>query len=392
MTMRPASAVLAELLAGLRALPPVTMPLTEAAGHVLAGDVLAPTPLPPQARAAMDGIAVRAVDVAGARPGAPVRLAVDGASMAGRGDVRPLAPGTARDVATGAPIPPGADAIVRVEELRREEGHAVVSTAVAGGRDVRPAGGDAVLGEVLLPTGTKLGAAALGGLAGAGVEAVVAIPVPRVVVLPTGDEVVAGTTPDAVGPALRHLLANDGANVIVGEPVPDDLAALSRAVLRHAEHADVVATVGGVSVGQRDHAAALVASLPLGESMSVAVRPARPFAWGRAEGGCTVVCLPGSPVAALVSAVLFVRPVVATLAGRPPPEPSSVTLGAVVAGQTDRRCLVPASCVRGGAAHPLPGHGAADLARLARTQVLLDLPAGTGELRPGVRVAGWLLP
>lgn len=385
------TAVLADVLAGLRPAYPVTTALREAGGLVCARDVLAPSPMPPEARAAMDGVTVRSEDVTDASASTPVRLDLDGATLAGRGDLRPLRTSTAREIATGAPLPPGADAIVRVEELQRDGEAVTVSAPVAPGRDVRTAGEDAPAGHPLVRAGRALDVGAIGGLAGAGVTTVEVAPAPRVAVLPTGDEVVAGTTPDAVGPALRQLLRGDGAEVTLADPVPDELPALQAAVQALAGGHDVVVTVGGVSVGARDHVGALVAGLAAGEHLSLAMRPGRPFAWGRTDDGTTVLCLPGTPLAALAVAVLLVRPVVARLAGRPPPRSEAMPLGAPVEGDPRRRSMVPAATADG-LLRPVEGHGAADLARLAATSALIDLPSGTGRLDGGTMVTAWVLP
>lgn len=383
--------VLGEVLDGLAPGTPERRPLARAAGLVLAMDVRAPAPLPPESRAAMDGVAVRAGDLAGASPAAPCRLRVDGASLAGDGDTRPLAPGTARDIATGAPLPEGADAIVRVEDLRRAGDVVEVSASVPPGHDVRPVGQDAAAGQVLASAGRVLDTGALGGLAGAGVTTVDVVPPPRLVVLPTGDEVVAGTTPDAVGPALRHLFSHDGATVVVGRPVRDHPAVIRDAVLDHARDHDLVVTVGGVSVGPRDHAGDLVAALATGHEVSLALRPGRPFAWGRTGGGATVLCLPGTPLAALAAGVVLVRPVIARLAGRPAPRPVFLPLAGPVEGDPRRRSVVAATLVEG-SVRPVEGHGAADLARMTATSALIDLPAGTERLVTGAAVDVWPLP
>lgn len=387
----PVEDVLAAILAGVAPRSAVEVPLTSAAGLVLAADVRAPTPLPPEARAAMDGVAVRAADLVHAAPGAPVRLRLDGASLAGRGDVRRVGPGTAREIATGAPMPAATDAVVRVEDLRRRDGVVEVDAPVPVGRDVRPAGEDAAVDAVLAAAGRRLDTGALGGLAGAGVSVVSVVPAARVVIVPTGDEVVAGTTPDAVGPALSHLFGRDGAMVTVGSPVRDDPTAIRQAVLDHARDHDVVVTVGGVSVGPRDHAGDLVDALPVGHEVSLALRPGRPFAWGRTEDGTTVLCVPGTPLAALATAVVLVRPVLARLAGRPAPTPVAMPVTDAVAGDPRRRSLVAAALTDGGV-RPVGGHGAADVARLAATSALVDLPAGTGRLDAGASAAVWPLP
>ena len=387
----PVTAVLAEVLDGVTPLRPALVALTRAGGLALAAEVTGPAALPPEDRAAMDGVAVRASDLVAARADRPARLVLDGASLAGQGDRRELRPGTAREIATGAPLPAGADAIVRVEDLRRDGDAVEVATPVATGHDVRPAGQDAPAGHVLATAGRVLDAGAVGGLAGAGVTEVCVVPRPRVAVLPTGDEVVAGTTPDAVGPMLTHLLTAAGADVDVAVPVRDDPADLAAAVADLAGTHDLVVTIGGVSVGPRDHAGDVVAGLAHGRSVSLAMRPGRPFAWGRTRAGVTVLCLPGTPLAALAGALLLVRPVVARLAGRPPPRPDRVPLAASVDGDPRRRSMVPAMVVDGHV-RPVGGHGAADLARLAATSAMIDLPAGTERCSTGELVDTWTLP
>lgn len=391
-SLEPPADVVAEVLDGLAPRPSVRLPVEDAHGLVLAEDVLAPGPLPPQARAAMDGIAVHADDTAPATPDRPVRLHLDGESLAGHDDPRPLPAGTARTIATGAATPQGADAVARREVVAIDEEEAVLTAPVPVGRDLRPAGDDARAGEVLLPAGTVLGALAVGGLAGCGVTEFIVRPRVRVAVLPTGDEVVAGSTPDAVAPALERILAADGATVLRADPVGDDTATLRAAVDALGERADLVVTIGGASVGPRDRAAALVGALPRGRAASLALRPGRPMAWGRLADGTVLLCLPGSPLAAVAVAMAVVRPVVAALAARPAPVPEALVAGVPMHRDQRRRLLVPARPDRGGRYGPVPGSGSADLARMARTTVLLDLDAGTRDVAAGDVVDAWRLP
>jgi molybdopterin molybdotransferase len=390
-TPQPVPQVLQEVLRDLRALPSVALPLSAAAGLVTAADILAPGDLPPVARSAMDGFAIHAGDVTDATPEDPVRLPLHGVSLAGGDDTRALPPGHARPIATGAAMPPNADAVVRIEEVRDGPEAVVVRAPVPSGRDVRRAGEDARRGDILLEAGHVLQAGAIAGLAGAGIEQVQVVPAPRAVIIPTGDEIVSGSTPDAVGPGLTHLLSRDGVLVRVTAPVRDDLDELLATVQREAAAADLVVTIGGASVGPRDHADGLVAKLAHGSVHALAIRPGRPFAWGRTGDGTPVLCLPGTPLAAMVTGVLLVRPVAARLAGRPAPASVQMALGSPVLGDPSRRRLVPATVDHSGRARPLDGQGAGDLAQLARTEVLLDIPAGTERIDGGQPVAAWLL-
>lgn len=390
-TPQPVPQVLQEVLRELHPLSPVSMPLSAAAGLVAAADILAPADLPPVARSAMDGFAIHGGDVTDATAEDPVRLHLHGVSLAGRDDTRELPPGHARPIATGAAMPLNADAVVRIEEVREVPDAVLVRAPVPAGRDVRQAGEDARTGDVLLDSGHVLQAGAIAGLAGAGIDQVPVIPAPRAVIIPTGDEIVSGSTPDAVGPGLTHLLSRDGVLVRVVPPVQDDLDELLATVQREAADADLVVTVGGASVGPRDHADGLVAKLADGSVHALAVRPGRPFAWGRTSDGTPVLCLPGTPLAAMVTGVLLVRPVAARLAGRQAPASIQMALGSPVLGDPARRRMVPATVDASGRARPLEGQGAGDLAQLARTQVLLDIPAGTERIDGGQPVAAWPL-
>lgn len=390
-TPQPVTQVLQEILRDLQPLPPVGMSLHQAAGLVTAADIRAPGDLPPVARSAMDGFAIHAADATNATADDPVVLAIHGASLAGQDDTSPLAPGQARSIATGAAMPVNTDAVIRVEDVQATADTIAVRAPVPPGNDVRQAGEDARAGDVLLEAGHVLQAGAIAGLAGAGITQVQVVPAPRVVIVPTGDEIVNGSTPDAVGPGLTHLLSRDGAHVRVASPVRDNLDDLLATVLQEATDADLVVTIGGASVGPRDHADALVAKLAHGSVHALAVRPGRPFAWGRTEDGTPVLCLPGTPMAAIVVGVLLVRPVAARLASRPAPASVQMALGSPVLGDPSRRRMVPAEVDASGRARPLDGQGASDLAQLARTEILLDIPGGTERIDGGQPVAAWPL-
>jgi molybdopterin molybdotransferase len=301
-----------------------------------------------------------------------------------------LPAGSAREIATGATLPPGADAVVRIENVTRDGDRVVLIAPVDPGKDVRPAGEDAAAGTVLAHRGRRVTVSVLAGLSGAGVDEVEVRRRPRVTLLPTGDEVAAGTTPDALGPALQRLYTVDGAVVEVASPVRDDLGALVGAITTAVAVSDLVVTTGGVGAGPADLARRAIESAGEGQGTSLALHPGRPFAWGRVLG-VPVVCLPGNPTAAVATSLVLVRPLLATLLDGPEPQPARRCLGADVRSHIGTRDLVPVRQDGPSRVVPVPGNGSADLRRLAACDGLADLP-GDGTGREGDPVDVWLLP
>ncbi len=193
---------LAEILAGIRPVPPRQLSLEEADGGVLAEDITAQCPLPPFDNSSMDGYAVRAADIATASSDAPVTLPVRGEVTAGDTSEHRLSPGSCLRITTGAPLPDGADAVVPVELTDGGTAQVAFSQPMPAGGSVRRAGGDAAPGDVLLGAGVRLGPAPLGLLAAAGRAAVLGRPRPRVAVFSTGNELASPGTPLARGQIL----------------------------------------------------------------------------------------------------------------------------------------------------------------------------------------------
>ena len=305
-----------------RGLAPVERPLDEAGGLVLAVPVHAAHDVPPFANSAMDGYALRAADTAGA----PVTLSVVGAVMAGETPVTPVGRGQAVRIMTGAPVPGGADAVCKVERTRPgDDGTVVVEATVSVGDNVRLPGEDIAAGSAVFGPGTVLAPSHVGVLASLGIETVTVHPRPRVAVVATGDELVGGSDPlapgkirDANRPALMARLRADGFDPVDLGRVGDEPAAVAAVLAAGAAASDAVLVTGGVSVGDRDVAKAVLADL-CGDDMrwmQVAVKPGKPFAFGiLASTGTPVFGLPGNPVSALVSYELFARPGLRRLAG-----------------------------------------------------------------------------
>jgi molybdopterin molybdotransferase len=300
------------------------VPLADALARVLAEDVVSPVALPPWDNASMDGYAVRAVDVRGASEERPVELRVVETIAAGQRGTRPIAAGEAARIMTGAPVPTGADSVVRVEDTEGSERSVTVRSNRDAGRNVRPRGEDVRADQVVLRSGTPLGAAHIGVLASVGRTNVAVHRRPRVAILATGDELVPVEHFERVRAGERIVSSNSYALAAAvraagGEPMslgiaPDEPALLAER-LRGAEGCDMVLTTGGVSVGDYDFTRDVVAAL--GGELSlwrVRMRPGAPLASGRLFG-VPWLGLPGNPVSALVTFELFGRPLLRTLGG-----------------------------------------------------------------------------
>jgi molybdopterin molybdotransferase len=312
----------ARIFADIGVLAPEAVPLAEALGLVLAETVVAGEAVPPFANTAMDGFAVRSTDTRGASEAAPVRLSVAGTVAAGQVSDRALGRGEAIRIMTGAPIPDGADAVVMVELTRSEGAEVDVLAEVPPGNHIRPAGDDLEPGTEVFTAGTTLGPGHLGVLASLGVEAPLVHRRPRVGVLSTGDELVVGAAPLAPGQirdsnrvTLLSLVREAGAEPIDLGLVRDDEAAVAAALTTAAARCDVLLTSGGVSMGDFDYVKAFLERQGRLNWMQVAIRPAKPLAFGVLDG-TPVFGLPGNPVSSMVSFELFARPSLLRLMGR----------------------------------------------------------------------------
>lgn len=312
----------ARVLALAAPLDSETVGLDEAFDRVLARPLAAAVDAPAAPTSAMDGYAVREADLAGA----PVTLPVCDVIFAGRADPSPLPPGQCARIFTGAPLPPGADRVVMQENVVEEDGRARFAQAPAGGRHVRARGSDFKGGETLLAAGTGLTAQRLVAAASADVATVSVVRRPKVLVLATGDELAEpgtsrtrpGTIPESVSFGVLGLARQWGAEVLGRRRLADAPEDLEQAAALALTGADIVVVTGGASVGEKDHARAMFESSGLEFVFSkVAIKPGKPVWIGRA-GGRIVVGLPGNPTSALVTARLFLAPLVAGLAGRDP--------------------------------------------------------------------------
>ena len=309
--MRPLGAAQAEVLGAMSALPAALVPIGEALGLVPISSVIAPHPVPPFTNSAMDGFAVRSRDV---NP-APVDLRVLEDVPAGQVASQSLVAGTAIKIMTGAPIPDGADAVVRVEDTSQTDAVVTIHVGVAAGTSVRPAGGDVAAGTEIFSKGVRLTSAHIGALANLGIAGLTVHRRPRVALASTGDELVPvdgpalgpGQIRDSNRPMLSAMLKELGVDVIDLGRIPDDAAALRAAIARGVDGADVIVTSGGVSMGEYDLVKKVLGELGNIEFWQVAMQPAKPFAFGKV-GGKPLFGLPGNPVSSMVAFEQFVRP------------------------------------------------------------------------------------
>ena len=303
-------------------LGPVTLPIADAGGHVLARDVRADGPLPPWDNSAMDGYAVRAADVTGADDGTPVVLRVVADLPAGSAEAPAVGPGEAARIMTGAPLPPGADTIVPVEETDGGTATVAVRATARRGAHIRHVGEDVQAGNVVLAAGALLSERRVGALAAAGAGVVRVHRRPRVLVLATGSELVPpgeprqrGQISDSNSYLLAAAVAAAGCRPVRLPPVPDDADVLRAVLTEHEPAVDAVVTAGGVSVGAYDVVKAALSGWADVEFMAVAMQPGKPQGLGRLPGGTPVFCLPGNPVSVFVSFEVLVRPALLRMRG-----------------------------------------------------------------------------
>lgn len=326
------------------ALPSEAVSTFEADGRVLAADVVAELTVPPHDNSAMDGYAVRAADAAQAGAELPVSQRIAAGQLG-----QALQPGTAARIFTGAPMPPGADAVIMQEQTEALDGGARVRLlkTVQAGQSVRRAGEDVAHGAVVLARGERLTPAGLGLAAGIGLAELQVARRPRVGLFSTGDELI---TPGTVAPAdmppgaiynsnryfLRALLQRLGCEVQDLGIVPDTREATEQALRAAAQDCDVVLTSGGVSVGEEDHVKPAVQALGALDLWQIAIKPGKPFAYGRigradGAGAAHFIGLPGNPVSSFVTFVLLVRPFLLRLQGASRVDPAALQLPAAFA-------------------------------------------------------------
>lgn len=397
------------ILDAVQPLPPVELPILECLGCVLAADVVTDRPLPPFPSSGMDGYAVRAADLSrggGASTSEPVTLPIVGRILIGHPPERAVGPGEAVYIATGAPMPEGADCVVPVEDTEEitTGGQETVRLMreVAAGTYVRPAGQDHQPGDVVVPAGMQLTGPAIGMISSAGYGTALVHPKVRVAVISTGDELVApgekaayGQIGDANSYTLYGGVVEAGAVPLHTGIVRDDAEALSKAFTSALAEADVAISSGGVSAGARDVVKQILLGMGTIESYKVAMQPGMPQAFGLVDGK-PFFGLPGNPVSTFVSFELFIRPALYKMMGRSDfrrPEVTAVLTGDV-SGPPDRTRFVRVDLTRDGdewRAQPT-GPGASNLlGTVVRGNALAVVPPGEATVGAGERVTVRLL-
>ncbi|MDZ7675645.1 MAG: gephyrin-like molybdotransferase Glp [Acidimicrobiales bacterium] len=366
----------------------------EALGLVLAEDVVAGESVPPFDNTAMDGFAVVAADTSDA----PVELEIVETIAAGHAPTVEVRPGQASRIFTGAPMPVGADAVVMVEKTEVVDDDRVrVDIEVPVGHHLRPAGDDLGIGQVVFAAGAVLTAGHLGVLCSLGIEDVPVYPRLRVGVVSTGDELVEGPTPlepgqirDSNRRMLLTLAAQAGCEAVDLGIVADTRDAITTAIRRGAGDCDVVLTSGGVSMGDIDLVRVILDELGDMRWMQIAIKPAKPFAFGLVEG-TPVFGFPGNPVSSMVSFELLGRPALRQAMGHATLDRPIVTavadeaLGRRADGKTHFARVV-AGFGADGRIHvrSAGGQGSHQLAAMANANALALLPDGDGVEAGGV--------
>ncbi len=366
-------------------LAPVRLAVDSALGLTLAEPVTAAADVPGAANSAMDGFAAKAGE-------AGRRLRVVGESRAGRPFEPTLAQGEAVRISTGAVMPAGAEAVAPIEVVDDQGSEVVLRDELTAGRNVRLAGEDLRAGDTVLAPGRQLGPAELGIAVAAGRAELICLPRPKVAVIATGDELrepgaelETGELHDSNLTTLRALATEAGAEVVLARHVGDDAAATATAFAEALELADVVICSGGVSVGPHDHVKGALLGLGVEQHFwRVALRPGRPT-WFGSRGGRLVFGLPGNPVSAIVTFLLFAAPALRALQGRPPQPSATAELGEPIARHPDRD-----ECVRvrleDGAAFATGPQGSHILSSIALADALAVIPRGEGILTAGTAV------
>jgi molybdopterin molybdotransferase len=394
---------LAEVLATVRPLLPVLLSLAETEGGVLAEDVTASTPLPSFDNSAMDGYAVRARDIEGATGEAPVTLPVTSEIAAGDTGRHQVTPGSCVQIMTGALLPPGADAVVPVEWTDGGTARAAFRQPVTPGESIRRRGDDVAQGDVLLTAGTWVGSVELALLAAAGVGSALVRPRPRVAVISTGNELAEPGTPIIPGRIwdsnsfMLAAAARLAGAVAHRHRISDTTAGVLAAIEEQLPAADLLVTSGGVSMGgEHDVVKAALSKLGTITFRKVAMQPGMPQGFGTLGPDRTpIFTLPGNPVSAYVSFVLFVQPALDALKNYSPQRKPFVqaALTASVRSPRARR-----SYLRGvlddaqETVIPLTGQSSHQLGALAQANALIIVPEDVTWMDAGEGVDVMCLP
>jgi molybdopterin molybdotransferase len=382
-------------LCAARVLPAESIAIDTALNRVLAQDVSVPFDLPPFANSAMDGYALRGVDlpVQGER-----RFAMVGQILAGATHIPAVGEGECAQIMTGAPIPPGADTVVIKEHVRVDSGAVIIAAGEKAGANIRPPGEDYRRGDLALRIGDRLTAARLGVLASCGLARMNVVRRPHVALFVTGDELVplgqalgTGQIHDSNRHSLAGLLQDAGAQLRLVAHLRDEPETLRRALHEAGEQCDLILSSGGVSAGEADFLPGLIAQLGRVHFWKVRMRPGMPILCGEI-GRALVFALPGNPVSSIATFLVFARPALLALQGANDAQRRNwrARLAAPAVKQQERAEFLRATleCRDDGAlwATPVRKQGSHMLRGVAEADALIYLPESVRELEPGTVV------
>ena len=371
-----------------------TLPLAEAAGRILARDLIAGMDVPPHANSAVDGFALAHADLL---PDRETVLPVGGRAAAGHPLDRPIAPGEAIRIFTGAPMPEGADTVMMQEDCVIDGGTVRIKPGIKKGANRRHAGEDVARGTVALSAGRRLMPADLGLAAALGQDVLSVFRPLKAALLSTGDEVcepgtalAPGAIYDANRVMLRALLQGLGCDVSDLGIRPDRAAALADTLAEAAAGHDLIVTSGGVSTGEEDHVRAAIEKLGRLDFWRLAIKPGRPVALGQVRG-VPLIGLPGNPVAAALTFAILGRPLILRLAGASPVPPLTFTVRAAFdyRKKPGRREYLRASVERDGdalIARKFKRDGAGILSSIVQSDGFVILDESMNDIAPGTEV------
>jgi molybdopterin molybdotransferase len=390
------------ILASLPIPEPIELRVADGLGLVLAEPATCDVTVPAQDNSAMDGFAVIVEDLADASRANPVQLPVIGEVVAGSDGVPTVVRGTCVRIMTGAPIPPGATAVVPVELTGGGGDQVSFHLPVRLGENIRHAGEDLVPGLQLVAAGRRLAPADVALLSTAGVARIRCVPAPRVVIMSTGDELVPadqepgpGRIRDSNTPMLSAMVRATGGIPFATGAVADSHSALVEAFESNRGHADLFVCTGGASAGTRDLLAEVIAELGEASAVKVAMRPGMPQIRGRI-GSTPIIGLPGNPVSAYVSFEVFVRPAIRALQGRRDVHRPTVVARAAepITAPPHKRGYVRVRLTRDGggwSAVPTGAQGSHLISSIAQADGLAIVPELVEEVRVGDEVRVMLL-
>jgi molybdopterin molybdotransferase len=368
-----------------------TVALHDLSGRVLACDLDATMDVPPFARAAMDGYAVVAADTIAAREDAPVTLTLADSVYTGDAPAHHLSPGCCTAIATGAPVPDGADAVVMIEGTTRDGNLVRIRAAAHAGQNIGRRGSDVRAGGRVLAEATLITPARLGVIAALGLPDATVYARPRVGILCTGNEVAEPGCPlgpgqiyDVNTATLAAVVREHGGDPVPYPPVPDDRAAIA-AAFEVALDADMVLVAGGSSVGERDYILETIEARGTVRFQGIAIKPGKPTIFGIAAG-TLVFGMPGNPTSCLSNAYLLVAPLLRTIARLPPRVDAVIhaRLARPVSSPAGRHQFYPVRLEDGEAVPAFKGSG--DITSLAGADGYFEIAADVERVDEGTLV------